>query len=53
MEIPDAMKILWEGAGTAFDPVCVRALEASLDQLAGPELEAPAAYAAAGSTSRQ
>lgn len=51
MEIPDAMKILWEGA--AFDPVCVRALEASLDQMAGPELEAPAAYAAAGSTSRQ
>ncbi len=53
MDIPDAMRILWEGAGTAFDPVCVSALEASLDQLAGPELEAPAAYAAVGSTSRQ
>jgi HD-GYP domain-containing protein (c-di-GMP phosphodiesterase class II) len=37
MEVPDAMSILRAGAGTAFDPVCVSALEASLDRLAEPE----------------
>ena len=37
MEVPDAMGILRAGAGTAFDPVCVGALEASLDRLAEPE----------------
>jgi HD-GYP domain-containing protein (c-di-GMP phosphodiesterase class II) len=37
MEIPEAMSILREGAGAAFDPVCVSALEASLDQLGGHE----------------
>jgi HD-GYP domain-containing protein (c-di-GMP phosphodiesterase class II) len=35
MEVPDAMSIL--RAGAAFDPVCVSALEASLDRLAEPE----------------
>lgn len=53
MEIPDAMSVLWDGAGTAFDPVCVSALEASLDQVTGPEPEPTATYEALGSTSRQ
>ena len=37
MEIPDAMSVLRDGAGSAFDPVCISALEASLDRVARPE----------------
>ena len=41
MEIPDAMRVLRDGAGTAFDPACVAALAASLDQVTGAEPAIP------------
>jgi HD-GYP domain-containing protein (c-di-GMP phosphodiesterase class II) len=45
METPDAMRILRDEAGTAFDPACVAALEASLDEVTGPEPPMLASYA--------
>ena len=35
------MRVLRDGAGTAFDPACVAALAASLDQVTGAEPAIP------------